>query len=258
MLRNRRTIVFLLISLLLHLVGSWQVLRWMTQAEHRQREQLLTRLASQVMDVVYLTEPANQIRPRHATKWGREDHATTEETVARHRPLPMAKSPAVAPRAPSHDTAARPLHAPRLPATAIVRQLDGGLTAHLPEDYFPNYKHGAHTYVNVWRHPDVGYFVEIKQMVGTAWNPLPVAHAHLPVLSRQGALKTVLGITIDREGNLEEKFVLKSSGVAAFDAEALRAFTMSAPFFAPPDELLAIDGLADDRLHLSVSFHVYL
>lgn len=147
---------------------------------------------------------------------------------------------------------------PRLPATAIVRQLGGGLTAHVPEDYFPNYKHGDHTYVNVLQYPAVGYFVEIKQTVGLAWNPLPIAHANLGFLSQYGAMKTVLGITIDQDGNLQEKFVLKSSGVAAFDYEALRAFNVSFPFFAPPREVLAIDGRADDELHLSVSFHVYL
>ncbi len=144
------------------------------------------------------------------------------------------------------------------PATAIVRQFGAGPATNLPEDFFPNYKHGEHTYINIWRYPSISYFVELKQTIMLAWNPNPTVQEHFDVLYHTGAIKTVLGIAIDDRGNLQEAFVLKSSGVAAYDAEALRAFTASAPFFAPPHELLALDGRADNVLHISAQFYMYL
>jgi TonB family protein len=258
----------LVLSLLVHgVLGAWLMRR--VDATHAAQ---LARLAQGPFEVVYLTQPANQIRPTRATKLGKTDNATSQEHVARARrrtsPTPaVAGAPGVRLGAPKTATPRRAASGgvmeqrkrSQVPATALIRRLPGGRAApSLPEDYFPHYKHGGHTYINVLRYPGIDYFVEVKQSVSTAWNPVPVLREHMQFVTRQRAISTVLGIVITDAGKLEEAFVLKSSGLKPFDREALRAFRSTFPFFAPPKQLLALDGIADNRLRMSVSFRVYL
>jgi len=125
----------------------------------------------------------------------------------------------------------------------------------IPEDFYPDYKRGDHTYINVLKHPDVGYFVRLKRVFKLAWDPTPVLmKGKMAGEVSRGSIKVVLGLTINRTGEMEELFVINSSGMEDYDNEALRAVRASAPFSAPPEKLLA----SDKMLRIAWTFIVYL
>lgn len=124
----------------------------------------------------------------------------------------------------------------------------------LPEDFYPDFQRGSHTYLNVLRFPEAECFVRLKRIFKLAWNP--EAALRSAMVSNQiarGNVEVVLGVSIDRKGNLAEAFVYKSSGLPTFDEEALRTVRASAPFAKPPGKLLA----GDDLLRMSWTFTVY-
>lgn len=125
----------------------------------------------------------------------------------------------------------------------------------IPEDFYPDYKRGPHTYINVLKHPDVAYFVRLKRVFKLAWDPTSVLMRHRMTgeISR-GSIKVVLGLAVDSTGEISELFVINSSGMEDYDAEAVRAVRASAPFSAPPGKLLA----ADNILRVSWTFVVYM
>lgn len=235
---------------------------------------LPTAVETTQIDIVDLVEPANEIAPEKTRLIGVRNNTTTEETVATPKPPAPQRTPNAAaapqPRAPrataqkpppSADSLPEPApHANRkAPATALSATLHGGAAASMPEEYFRNYKKGPHTYVNVLKHPDVDFFVEMKRSVRTTWNPSRPLQADLTEeLYRRGTVGVVLAITVDARGNLVEKSILKPSGIPSYDQEALRAFNASAPFFAPSPKALAIDGVADDVIHMSWALVTYV
>jgi len=70
----------------------------------------------------------------------------------------------------------------------------------------------------------------------------------------RGSVDVVLGVSVNKGGELAELFVFRSSGIPAYDEEALRTVRASSPFASPPDKFLAKDGL----LRMSWTFSVYL
>ncbi len=131
---------------------------------------------------------------------------------------------------------------------------DGGLGS--PSgDFFPDFKIGAKTYLNVLRYPDVDYFVRMKRVFRTTFNPEPSLR-HYFSLNRisRGAVEVVLGVGVDKTGALSEVFVFRSSGIPGYDEEALRTVRASAPFSTPPEKFLENDG----QLRMSWTFTVYL
>lgn len=131
-----------------------------------------------------------------------------------------------------------------------IRAEDG-----MPEDYYPDFKIGAHTYVNVLRYPDVEYFVRLKRIFKMTWDPVTALRREVANLSvSRGMVSCVLAVSVDKEGGLSELFVLKSSGLHIYDDEALRTIKASSPFSAPPEKFLKDDGL----LRMSWTFVVYL
>lgn len=124
----------------------------------------------------------------------------------------------------------------------------------LPEDYFPNYKVGEHTYLNVLRFPKVSYFVRLKKIFNTTWNPRSaLMYSGMNQLAK-GQVEVVLGVTVDKSGNLSEMFVINSSGLPTYDQEAQRTIKDSSPFAAPPKELLD-EGA---KLRMVWTFTVYM
>lgn len=113
----------------------------------------------------------------------------------------------------------------------------------LPEDYFPDYKRGKHTYLNVHRYPHAEYFVRLKRIFKVTWDPVSALRGELSTQIRRGRIEVVLGITVDTKGELAELFVLKSSGLRRYDQEALRTVRASSPFSTPPEAFLADDNL---------------
>lgn len=124
-----------------------------------------------------------------------------------------------------------------------------------PDDFFPDFRRGPHTYLNVLRFPDIQYFVRLKRAFKLTFNPLsPLREAYFHNRITRGKIETVLGVSIDKGGNLSELFVIQESGLQTYDEEALRTIRASAPFSTPPVKLLDKEGL----LRMSWTFTVYL
>lgn len=129
------------------------------------------------------------------------------------------------------------------------------LSSNIPEDFFPNITVGERTYLNVLRYPKISYFVRMKKIIKLTWNPLPIVNQYyFSSQLAKGKIETTVALQVDREGNMVRLFIHQSSGLPAFDDEALRAIQDSAPFAAPPRELLDADGI----LPLVYTFIVFL
>lgn len=125
----------------------------------------------------------------------------------------------------------------------------------IPEDFYPDYKRGEHTYINVLKHPDVVYFVMLKRVFKLAWDPTQVLiKRRMTGEISRGSIKVVLGLAVDAQGEIDELFVFNSSGMGDYDNEAIRAVRASAPFSRPPQKLLSKDKI----LRISWSFVVYM
>jgi TonB family protein len=123
------------------------------------------------------------------------------------------------------------------------------------DEFYPDFKRGARTYLNVLRYPEVEYFVRLKHAFKIAFNPSPVLREYFSSNQiTRGSIDVVLGVSVDRSGNLAELFVFKSSGIPGYDSEALRTVRASAPFSSPPAKFTADDGM----LRMSWTFSVYL
>jgi len=123
----------------------------------------------------------------------------------------------------------------------------------LSNDYFPDYKVGDKTYLNVFKFPKVSYFVRMKKIFRTTFNPVPSIRQSILQIQK-GQIEVVLGVTVDKSGKLSDLMVIHSSGNPAYDQEALRTIKDSAPFAAPPSELLN----APNVLRMAWTFTVYL
>ena len=123
------------------------------------------------------------------------------------------------------------------------------------DDFYPDFKRGVRTYLNVLRYPGVAYFVRLKRAFKIAFNPEPSLREHFS-LNRvtRGSVDVVLGVSVDRLGNLSELFIFRSSGIPTYDREALRTVRASAPFSSPPEKFVDKDG----QLRMSWTFSVYL
>lgn len=123
------------------------------------------------------------------------------------------------------------------------------------EDFYPDFRRGPHTYLNVLRYPDVDYFVRLKRAFKIAFNPGPVLrHYFIQNQIARGSVEVVLAVSVDAKGELSELFVLRSSDIPEYDQESMRTVKVSAPFPSPPKKFLADDGL----LRMSWTFTVYL
>jgi TonB family protein len=125
----------------------------------------------------------------------------------------------------------------------------------LPEDFFPDYKVGPHTYLNMKRFERTSYIVRMMKSFKMTWNPYPAirSHQYAGEIS-QGIVKVVLGITLDEQGGLASLGIIQSSGLNQYDQEALRTVRDSAPFAAPPDWMKGPDGKA--RIGWGFAFHL--
>jgi len=123
------------------------------------------------------------------------------------------------------------------------------------EDYYPDYKLGTRTYLNVLRYPDIEYFVRMKRQFKMTFNPVPPLREYFAANRvTRGSVEVVLAVSVNGDGNLSELFVLNGSGIPTYDQEAIRTIRASAPFASPPDKFLKDDGL----LRMSWTFTVYL
>ena len=133
-------------------------------------------------------------------------------------------------------------------------ETEGGGSS-VPEDFYPHFRRGPHTYLNVLRYPDVEYFVRLKRAFKITFSPESALRSYFAVNRvTRGSVDVVLGVSVDRTGELAELFLFRSSGIAAYDQEAMRTVRASSPFSTPPKKFLDDDGL----LRMSWTFTVYL
>ncbi|MBI2339611.1 MAG: TonB C-terminal domain-containing protein [Deltaproteobacteria bacterium] len=121
------------------------------------------------------------------------------------------------------------------------------------DDYFPDYKIGGRTYLNTLGNSNIRYFVELKRKFKLTFNPAPALRGRINEISR-GKIDVVLGVSVDGNGELAELMVIRSSGIESYDKEGIRTVRASAPFSAPPANLLEQDGM----IHMAWTFIVYL
>lgn len=210
-----------------------------------------------------IEKPALEKRPAPAKNIGMYDSSVPAEMVASgsgggggargEHGKDLAAKPATQP---AEKTLDQLLHVDRnLFATHAPGDTEGKNGASRLEDFYPDYRQGAHTYLNVMRFPEVEYFVRLKRAFKLTFNPGPaLQRSFLNNQIARGSVEVVMAVAVDREGTLAELFVIRSSGIAEYDAEGLRTVRASAPFPHPPEKFLAADGL----LRMSWTFTVYL
>lgn len=148
----------------------------------------------------------------------------------------------------------RKLFASKAPDMGEKKGFEIGGSAAL-QDYYPDYKIGGHTYLNVLKYPDVEYFVRMKRQFKMTFDPGPPLRSYFSANRvTRGSVEVVMAVSVDNDGNLKELFVLNASGIPNYDNEALRTIRASAPFASPPDRFLEDDGM----LRMSWTFTVYL
>lgn len=212
-----------------------------------QKEQVIqVDLGKQKLQIADILPPAVEKVPEKTKHMGLYNSKVEEETVATDiprapgRPKTRGGEGAEAIKKEAKGmTAAKPKKL-RDPEADMYKQQEG--FGKMPEDFYPDYKRGGHTYLNVLKHPDAAYFVMMKRVLKLAWDPTHVLMNHSEIL-RNGRVRVVLGIAIDQRGNLSELFVIKGSGLGEYDDEALRAVKVSAPFNSPPKNFTENDGI---------------
>jgi TonB family protein len=131
----------------------------------------------------------------------------------------------------------------------------GGEEGRRAQDFYPDFRRGANTYLNVLRYPEIEYFVRMKRAFKVTFNPGPTLRTHfMGNHVARGSIDVVLGVSVNRAGELAELFIFRSSDVPAYDREAMRTVRASAPFSTPPEKFVEDDGL----LRMSWTFSVYL
>lgn len=261
---NRRISIFLLASVLLHLClillfTQWPHSQSKMAAQEKEIEVDLVKpdFPHRIADIL---EPPIQKVPKNPKFLGIYDSQVDEETVASSpaRPQTARQKEAAAqkPTPKSEPTEPGPKLAKQPPEPSESKKInpleDSGIESY-PEDFYPDYKVANHTYLNVLRFPKVGYFVRLKKIFKTTFDPVPVLRQQINQITR-GQVEVVLGVTVGSNGALDNLMVIHPSGLPAYDAEALRTIHDSSPFAAPPKELLDANG----KLRMSWTFTVYL
>ena len=251
----RKTIVIaVLFSFLLHLlfVGFglyWDFLGSSKPVTSKDVVEVILVTRKSGYQIADIEPPKKEERPEKAKFKGMYDSKVPEETVA-----PTRMSASHPPSSPSMPiprvgTGTRPVL--KTPQKEVEDYFNGGVS----EDFFPDYKVADHTYLNVLRFPKVGYFVRLKKIYRTTFNPVPVLRAAFSSNQvSKGQVDVVLAVTVDRSGRLADLKVLRSSGIPGYDHEAIRTIHDSAPYAAPPSELLD----SESTLRMAWTFTVYL
>jgi TonB family protein len=233
---------------------------------------------SEPHEIADIPRPAVEKRPKKARFLGMYDSSVDEETVAstRQRGGKDSARQAAKEAAEQHKRETAELKTPDIKNQKEDRlgslykfdhklfamktpDVGGGKEGAGPntalDDYYPDYKLGVRTYLNVLRFPDVEYFVRMKRQFKITFNPEPPLRQYfMNNRVTRGSVEVVLGVSVNRDGNLSELFILNSSGIASYDQESMRTVRASAPFASPPGKFLTDDGL----LRMSWTFTVYL
>ncbi|HEX5037183.1 MAG TPA: TonB family protein [bacterium] len=291
MRRSEKVVIAVLISILLHAfllgLGAYMSVLFPPTAETKaapQEVEVVSLIPNHGFQIADISPPEKEERPDDARFLGMYDSKVKQETVGgqtgpeahaagkpkSHKELTqqLEKHPEKPVKAPTpkeilgkDDDGVKVAAKPPPKKTKPSEQENTGPSGSdgedyfegLSNDYFPDYKVGDRTYLNVFKFPKISYFVRMKKIFRTTFNPGPsIRQSSLQI--QRGQIEVVLGVTVDRTGKLADLMVIHSSGNPAYDQEALRTIKDSAPFAAPPSELLNAPG----ALRMAWTFTVYL
>lgn len=148
----------------------------------------------------------------------------------------------------SNGRAGQPGLATLMPSQAVMDKIIGAA----PNDHLQDAEEGDGTFLNTREWKYASFFNRVKQNVGMHWDP----NAELRRRDPTGGIYsgkdryTMVNVTLDQKGMVQEIHVEKSSGLDFLDMEAIASFERAQPFPNPPVGLL--DG--DSTVRFSFGF----
>jgi TonB family protein len=136
------------------------------------------------------------------------------------------------------------------PTADVLSQLDGAPA----NDHLEDVEEGEGTFLNTrdWKY--ASFFNRVKQFVGMHWDPQGPLQQRDPTgqIYSGRDRHTVLEVTLNETGQLEDVRIEKSSGLDFLDQVAVQSFERASPFPNPPA------GLLDDDHKVRFSFGFFL
>jgi TonB family protein len=264
MRKRERITLFILLSLLLHFLFFGAGLIFHRLDRPKPPQEVEVTILNHPYQIADIAPPEKEEKPEEAKFLGLYDSRVREEQVAATQ-TPSARKqegaskkelPERIKEIKEKEEEGSKLASKRPQEKKVQPEVEGeDLFEGLPEDFYPDYKVGDRTYLNVLRFPKIGYFVRLKKIFKTTFNPAPAVRPYLYAnqVSR-GQIEVVLGVAVDWAGNLDDLFVIRSSGLSLYDQEAMRTIRDSSPFAAPPADLLDHSSM----LRMVWTFTVYL
>lgn len=128
-----------------------------------------------------------------------------------------------------------------LPTAATFRALAGGGPGAQPLD---GVEVGDETVLNTRRFKHAEFYVRLKAAFLREFDPDQAWNVRDPQSLRYGRKRRTarVDVVLDREGEVLDVRVVRSSGLDFYDAEVVRAFRAAAPFPNPPLGLARADG----------------
>lgn len=112
-------------------------------------------------------------------------------------------------------------------------------------DYLEDVEDGPETQLNTREYKYAWFFNRVKNQVQQRWRPGQAYRRRDPygrVHGRKDRV-TIVEVTLNKQGGLEDIFIQRDSGVAFLDEVAIQAFRQAQPFPNPPAGLQGDDGL---------------
>lgn len=152
--------------------------------------------------------------------------------------------PGGAPNAPEHYSALLPA---TMGPTEQARK-EGSI------DHLEDVDVGDQTLLNTREYKYAWFFNRVKRSVQQRWHAVDAHRRHDPYGRVYGVRDrlTVVQVTLDKNGGLDDIFVTQDSGAAFLDEAALQAFRDAQPFPNPPE------GLLDENGRITFRFSFYL
>jgi TonB family protein len=135
-----------------------------------------------------------------------------------------------------------------MPSQAVMDKIIGAA----PNDHLQDAEEGEGTFLNTREWKYAPFFNRVKQNVGMHWDPNVQLRQRDPTgaIYRGKDRYTLVTVTLDQKGAVQDIQVEKSSGLDFLDMEAMASFQRAQPFPNPPPGLL--DG--DSKVRFSFGF----
>ena len=138
-----------------------------------------------------------------------------------------------------------------VPDVGVLARLSGGPDLQLLDQ---GLEEGEGTFLNSSSFKYGGFFRRVRSRIGSFWNPVRELHRRDPtgnVFGRRDRI-TVVTLTLDSIGNVQDAFVAQTSGLDFLDQAAVGALRRARQFPNLPQDLLS----SNDTFTFSFRFHV--